>query len=53
MTGMAGLDDRERALAAGFDAHLAKPIEPTALIATLRKGGLSPPPLRAGARPRR
>ena len=37
MTGMAGLDDRERALAAGFDAHLAKPIEPTVLITTLRK----------------
>jgi CheY-like chemotaxis protein len=48
MTGMAGLDDRERALAAGFDAPLAKPIEPTALIATL-----SPQSLRAGARPRR
>ena len=31
----ARLDDRSRALAAGFQAHIAKPIEPPALVAIL------------------
>jgi CheY-like chemotaxis protein len=31
----ARLDDRSRALAAGFQAHVAKPIEPPALISIL------------------
>jgi PAS domain S-box-containing protein len=32
----ARLDDRSRALAAGFDAHVAKPIDPAALVDVLR-----------------
>ncbi|MDX2230002.1 MAG: response regulator [Leptolyngbyaceae cyanobacterium bins.349] len=32
LTGYARQEDRDRALAAGFQAHLAKPIEPQALI---------------------
>jgi signal transduction histidine kinase/CheY-like chemotaxis protein len=31
VTGYANLEDRERALAAGFDSHFAKPIEPAAV----------------------
>ena len=31
----ARLDDRSRALAAGFQAHVAKPIEPPALVSIL------------------
>jgi two-component system sensor histidine kinase/response regulator len=41
VTGFSMYDDRLRALAAGFDAHLTKPIDPGALlntIATLRVG---------------
>ena len=32
LTAYAGIADRDRALAAGFDLHLAKPLDPTALI---------------------
>ena len=32
----ARLDDRSRALAAGFQAHVAKPVDPAALVRTLR-----------------
>jgi CheY-like chemotaxis protein len=32
----ARLEDRTRALAAGFQAHVAKPIDPAALVAILR-----------------
>jgi len=32
----ARLDDRSRALAAGFQAHVAKPVDPAGLIATLQ-----------------
>jgi signal transduction histidine kinase/ActR/RegA family two-component response regulator len=35
LTGYARADDRERALKAGFHAHVAKPVEPAALIATI------------------
>jgi CheY-like chemotaxis protein len=35
LTAYAGRADRERALAAGFTAHLSKPVEPDDLIATL------------------
>ena len=31
VTGYAGSDDQERALAAGFDAFLVKPLEPESL----------------------
>jgi signal transduction histidine kinase len=31
----AGPDDRERALRAGFDAHVTKPVEPNALVAVV------------------
>ena len=37
LSGLARAADRERALAAGFAAHLAKPIEPDVLIATLER----------------
>ncbi|MEZ4431802.1 MAG: PAS domain-containing protein [bacterium] len=35
MTAFARSTDRERALAAGFDRHLAKPVDPADLIATI------------------
>src|SRR5262245_23846048 len=36
MTGMAGQGNRAKALAAGFDEHLAKPVDPRTLIAMIR-----------------
>lgn len=45
LTGFGAREDRERALAAGFDAHMVKPVEAPALAKVLRE--LS----RAGARP--
>lgn len=30
-------EDRERALAVGFDAHVAKPVDPAALAETIRR----------------
>jgi CheY-like chemotaxis protein len=35
LTAYARDDDRARALAAGFDAHLAKPIDPPKLVACI------------------
>jgi CheY-like chemotaxis protein len=35
LTGYTNLDDRRRALAAGFNMHLSKPIEPSELIAVV------------------
>jgi PAS domain S-box-containing protein len=35
LTAYAGVDDRQRALAAGYDVHLPKPVDPARLIATL------------------
>ena len=35
LTGYAGEKDREQALAAGYDEHLAKPIEPIQLVAAI------------------
>jgi CheY-like chemotaxis protein len=35
VTGYGQAEDRERALAAGFDAHLVKPVDPAALEAVL------------------
>jgi CheY-like chemotaxis protein len=35
LTGYASAGDAERALAAGFDAHLAKPVDPDALAETV------------------
>ncbi|HEX8459566.1 MAG TPA: response regulator [Pyrinomonadaceae bacterium] len=37
LTAYAGADDHRRALAAGFQTHLAKPIEPKALIETVAR----------------
>ena len=48
LTASAGVDDQRRALEAGFQAHLAKPIDPdrlAALVAAL--AGRSLPPLRS------
>ena len=36
VTVFAGHEDKERALAAGFDAHLAKPVEARRLAETIR-----------------
>ena len=38
LTAYATEEDRRRALAAGFDAHVAKPVEPTELVSVI--GGL-------------
>jgi two-component system CheB/CheR fusion protein len=35
LTGLAGPDERARAAAAGFDAHVAKPIDLDTLIQTV------------------
>jgi CheY-like chemotaxis protein len=37
VTAFAGRQDRERALAAGFDEHLPKPVEPERLISLLEE----------------
>ena len=37
LTAYAGEEDRRRALAAGFQMHLAKPVEPAELVATVAK----------------
>jgi CheY-like chemotaxis protein len=37
LTGYGSEDDRERALAAGFDDHVAKPIEPATLEALMSR----------------
>jgi CheY-like chemotaxis protein len=37
VTGFAMYDDRDRALEAGFDAHLSKPIDPAALTQAIRR----------------
>jgi signal transduction histidine kinase len=41
LTAYATEEDRQRALAAGFDAHVAKPVEPTELVSVI--GGLVAP----------
>jgi CheY-like chemotaxis protein len=35
LTGYTTVDDRRRALQAGFNMHLSKPIEPTELVAAV------------------
>jgi len=48
LTAYAGVDDRQRALAAGYDVHLPKPVEPARLIAALVElAGRVPPEERA------
>ncbi|HSV06043.1 MAG TPA: response regulator [Candidatus Binatus sp.] len=37
LTAYAGAEDRRRALAAGFEMHLAKPVEPADLVATVAR----------------
>jgi signal transduction histidine kinase/CheY-like chemotaxis protein len=37
LTAFARLEDRERALAAGFDLHLAKPVEPATLVGAVAR----------------
>lgn len=37
LSGLARADDCQRALQAGFDAHLAKPVEPSVLVDTLER----------------
>jgi CheY-like chemotaxis protein len=42
VTGYGTQDDRRRALAAGFDEHLAKPVEPEELDALLQRSPAAP-----------
>jgi PAS domain S-box-containing protein len=56
LTAYARSVDRQRALAAGFQLHLAKPVDPAALVAAiatvlLPSGGAPEPPRRAGSSP--
>jgi CheY-like chemotaxis protein len=37
LSGHAHPEDRERAIAAGFDAHVSKPIDPPYLVALVRE----------------
>jgi CheY-like chemotaxis protein len=39
LTGYANADDRERALAAGYHVHVAKPMDPAAVIIAVAKLG--------------
>jgi len=39
LTAYAGQIDREKALAAGYQAHVAKPFDPSALVALVRRLG--------------
>jgi CheY-like chemotaxis protein len=41
VTGYGRDEDRRRALAAGFDEHLVKPVDPEDLLGRLGHGGLS------------
>ena len=43
VTGWGHPEDRERAIAAGFDAHLLKPVDHAALVKLLAGSGASPP----------
>lgn len=42
MTGFAREEDRQLALAAGFDYHLVKPADPNVVLALLRAGPVTP-----------
>ena len=35
ITGLAGAEDRTRAMRAGFDLHLTKPVEPEQVVAAV------------------
>jgi len=48
LTAFAGAEDRSRALAAGFHAHVAKPVDPQELLATLASVTSRVSPLPAG-----
>jgi CheY-like chemotaxis protein len=39
MTGYGPVEDRRRAVAAGFDAHVVKPVEGEALLRIVAAGG--------------
>jgi CheY-like chemotaxis protein len=43
ITGWGQEDDRQRALAAGFDAHLTKPADPDAVLALMARRGVAAP----------
>ena len=56
LTAYAGAEDRRRALAAGFQEHVAKPFDPPALaavVARLARTALAPAPRASGPRPAR
>jgi len=42
ITGYGQPDDREKALAAGFDLHLAKPVEPQSLLELIAAAPANP-----------
>ena len=47
VTGYAGSDDQERAMAAGYDAFLVKPLEPESLSRLLRSTAAQSGPVSA------
>ena len=47
LTGYGMQEDRRRALAAGFDEHLAKPVELAAVLALIQRGRGAPRELRS------
>jgi CheY-like chemotaxis protein len=49
VTGWGQEEDKERARAAGFDHHLVKPVDPTALIRLLSESDCDPPGPASGA----
>jgi CheY-like chemotaxis protein len=49
LTGFARLEDGRRAVASGFDAHLAKPVDATELIHTVEELARRRPILRQAA----
>jgi PAS domain S-box-containing protein len=51
LTAYARAADRERALAAGFQSHIAKPVEPSELIRIVADLGGRPPGAASGGRP--
>jgi signal transduction histidine kinase/ActR/RegA family two-component response regulator len=42
LTGLVRIDDRRRALASGYQMHLAKPIDPTELVSTVERLARTP-----------
>ena len=52
VTGYGDAQDRDAALATGFDEHLCKPVEPNALLAEIAKAARGPNAVHGGTRVR-